>query len=78
MSHTHIFARLGGSDHANCFGVSVARYRCTCGVWGTRRGTKIVAVRCQKPLGPSRTHCGKDAVLVDGNRQHSRCVEHTS
>lgn len=76
MAHVHNFTRLGSADCANLFGVAVARYRCSCGVWGVRRGTRIVAARCQKPLGSTRAHCGKDAVYVDGDRQHSRCAEH--
>jgi hypothetical protein len=55
---------------------SQGRWRCACGVWGRRLGRRVIPVVCRKPIGESRRMCGAEAIVVDGNPQHSRCAEH--
>lgn len=76
MTHIHSFTPIAGqSESRSMMGVKTGRYACSCGVLGRRRGTRLVAIVCQKELA-SRKHCGADAVYADGNVQHSRCAEH--
>jgi hypothetical protein len=70
VSHVHDF-KLVDTLHK--------RYRCSCGVYGFRKGHRAVKpFSCQLVTGTrsERRTCGKPAVYVDGQSTSSRCAEH--
>jgi hypothetical protein len=67
MIHRHTFALVDKLHR---------RYRCECGVYGYRHGTKLVPMTCSLKL-DVHTRCGEEAVVVNGERNHSRCSAHS-
>lgn len=62
--------------HSHSFLRSGLFYRCACGVYGYRRGTKLVPMRCQHEV-EDRKHCGGEVVQVEtANKNKNRCGEH--
>jgi hypothetical protein len=56
------------------------RYRCACGVWGYRHGRRrIMPFTCGATINNGvRKRCGAEAVVINGDRNHARCAEHTA
>lgn len=53
------------------------RYRCECGVFGFRRGTRLEPLTCSFKIGGT-VRCGGEAVVANGERNRSRCADHAS